>query len=107
MLYFLSASYISPMASMTVVVSKFMHFNELVFDVSFVVIPIVSICAYNQWNLNTFAQCGFNLRQNEFDVTFKILDIFKVANINICCIGSVPGQNRDSQLSLFIGLELL
>ena len=84
-----------------------MNFNELIFDVRFAVIATVLICVYNQWNLNPFAYCGLNLQQNEFDVTFKINSVFKVASISICCVGSVEGQNRDSRLSLFIGLELL
>ena len=35
-----------------------MNFNELVFDVSFAVIPTVSICAYNQWNLNNASKAN-------------------------------------------------
>ena len=84
-----------------------MNFNGLIFDVRFAVIATVLICVYNQWNFNPFAYCGFNRQQNEFDETFKINSVFKVASINISCVGSVEGQNRDSRLSLFIGLELL
>ena len=84
-----------------------MNFNELVFDVRFAVIASVLICVYNQWNFNLFAYCGFNLQQNEFDETFKINSVFKVASISKCCVGSMEGQNRDSRLSLFIELELL
>ena len=38
-------------------------------------------------------------------MAFKINGVFKIAHINICCIGTVQGQNRDSQLSLFLGPE--
>ena len=76
------------MASMTLVVSKFMHVNELVFDVSFVVTPTVSKCAYNQWNLNTFAYCGLNFVKMNLDATVKIYGSFEAVIVKSCFIGS-------------------
>ena len=83
-----------------------MHLNQLFFNAQFVVIPSVSKCAYNQWKLNTFAYCGFGLDKMRLAAITKINGIFKVAIFTICSVWSAYTWNRDSQLSLFLGVEL-
>ena len=60
-----------------------MHLNQLFFNAQFVVIPSVSKCAYNQWNLNTFAYCGFRVDKMRLAAITKIIGIFQSDDLHV------------------------
>ena len=65
-----------------------MYFNSRFSNVKFVVCLTFSKCAYNQWNLNTFAYCGLNLVKMTRDATVNIYGSFEAAIVKSCFIGS-------------------